>query len=131
MKQSLFTAMLLFAISLLSCSKNENIKQEQKQNKLANTKWSTVDDIAEFIYGKTCTSTIEFIDFSNMQEIQKRETRMLPGTFVYKGTYRTEGDSVFWKRSDDEIEMRGLISGSVIITKMRTMSGGNRTYTKN
>lgn len=115
---------IILSLSLLSCGK-ENINST-----LVGTKWTAQDDIAELIYGKTCTTTIEFLTKTTCQEIEIRNLRTgsFSGTFVTKGTYTTKGDSVTWVI--DKLKMSGKVSGSTLSTNMRRVYGGNRVYNK-
>lgn len=120
MKKLIFT---LLSIILFSCQK-DNIK-----NQYVGTKWTAIDDIAELIYGKTCTTSVEFLTESTCQEIDIRNVRGFgSGTFVSQGTYFIRNDSVYWKT--DNVTIGGVINGSVMSTNMRTISGGKRIYNK-
>ncbi|HHX67814.1 MAG TPA: hypothetical protein GX708_07140 [Gallicola sp.] len=81
----LFLSVLLLAGS---CTKSTEIEKEvEPKNNYANTKWTAVDDIAELIYGKTCTTSIEFFDDFTCQEINKRiGMKFGAGTYVEEGT---------------------------------------------
>jgi len=113
---------------LAGCSKSEN-EPEVIKNDYANTKWTATDDIAELIYGKTCTTTIEFFEDYTCQEINKRVgMKFGAGTFVEPGTYKLKKDSIYWTIGKNTIG--GIAKGSVLATNMGTVSGGKRTYTK-
>ena len=122
---------VLFVIAAMvaGCAKE---KEEEKQptltDELIGTKWTAVDDIAELIYGKTCTTSIEFLTETKCQEINIRKTSLLPGTFIEEGTWRTKNDSVYF--TVGKITIGGVVSGSVLKTNMGTVSGGKRNYTK-
>ena len=124
--------LLLMAVSAItSCSKSDDKKEETSKLNLVGTKWTATDDIAELIYGKTCTTSIEFLDDKNCQTIDVRDVRGFgSGTYVEKGIYEVKGDSVFWSKGDDKLTKRGRVSGSVITTKTRTNKTSNVIYTK-
>jgi hypothetical protein len=125
MKKIFFLFLLLPFV--FSCSDDGTTSS----NLLVGTKWKAVDDISEFIYGKTCTTTIEFLDNENCQTIDIRTgMKFGSGTFVTPGTYTLKQDSVIWTEEGSEIIMRGKISGSTITTTMGTISMGNRIYVK-
>ena len=99
------------------CSKSEDKSEDSSKLNLKGTKWTATDDIAEFLYGKTCTTTIEFIDDKNCQTINVRDVRGYgSGTDVEEGIYEVKGDSVFWSKGDKKLTNKGRISGSVLKT---------------
>lgn len=115
---------LLFTATLfMSCSSDDDNKTVV--NNYKNTSWTATDDIAEIIYGKPCTTTIEFLTETTCQEINKRKTT----TQIQESTYYIKNDSVFWKSGNATI---GAIAvGSVLKSNMGTIAGGKRVYTKN
>ena len=116
---------MLTALVTLSCSKNEDKKEEKATNPLIGTKWTTEDYIAELIYGKTCTTSIEFLDETRCQTINVRKTTYITsGTDVIEGVYQVKGDSVFWSdgRNDKTLNNRGKVSGSTITTQIKNMT---------
>ncbi|KGN89691.1 hypothetical protein HQ45_06810 [Porphyromonas crevioricanis] len=65
MKKLLITMIALVGLVAFSgCSKDE------PTNLFKGTKWTAPDDIAEMIYGGTCTTSIEFLTDSKCQEIR-------------------------------------------------------------
>lgn len=121
MKKLLIFICLFF---ILSCSK-ENIGKNQYKG----TSWTATDDISELIYGKTCTTTIEFLTENTCQEIEIRNVKGFgAGTFVTPGTYVIKNDSAFW--TIDKLTIGGIIKGSVLSTNMGRVIGGKRVYTK-
>ena len=123
--------LLLMGLIALGCSKSEDKNENSSKLNLKGTKWTATDDIAELIYGKTCTTSIEFIDDKNCQTIDVRDVRGFgSGTFVEKGIYEVKGDSVFWSKGDDKLTNKGRVSGSVLTTKQRTHKTSNVIYTK-
>ena len=130
MKRIVLLLMAMFAIA--SCSKNDDKKNETSKLNLVGTKWTATDDIAELIYGKTCTTSIEFIDDKNCQTIDIRNVRGFgSGTEVRAGIYEVKGDSVFWSdRDKNKIDNKGRVTGSIITTKQRTNKTSNVIYTK-
>ncbi|MDR2057637.1 MAG: hypothetical protein LBP83_05040 [Dysgonamonadaceae bacterium] len=123
----LLLLMLPFAFS---CSDDGD--DNAPKNALIGTKWTTTDDIAEMLYGKTCTTTIEFLDNSNCQTIDIRKGMNYgSGTFITPGTYTIKQDSVFWTEEGSDNTMKGKISGSTITTTMRLVNmSGYRVYIK-
>ena len=123
---------LLFCISLfiISCDKSKEPDAPlSPKNDYAGTSWTAVDDIAELIYGRVCTTTVEFFDDYTCQEIEKRTGMSFgSGTFIEEGTYRLSNDSVYWTIGKTTIG--GIAKGSAMVTTMGTISGGKRTYTK-
>ena len=127
MKKSILI-LIVAMVALVGCEK-ENDTPEVEINHYANTSWTAPDDIAELIYGKTCTTTIEFFNDFTCQEIDIRiGMKFGAGTFVEEGTYRINNDSVYWTIGDRTI--RGIAKGSVLTTSMGTIAGGKRVYTK-
>lgn len=123
--------LLLVGLIAFGCSKSEDKSEDSSKLNLKGTKWTATDDIAELLYGKTCTTTIEFIDDKNCQTIDIRDVRGFgSGTFVEKGIYEVKGDSVFWSKGDDKLDNKGRVSGSVLTTKQRTHKTSNVIYTK-
>lgn len=109
--------LLLIGLIALGCSKSEDKKEDSSKLNLKGTKWTAIDDIAELLYGKTCTTTIEFIDDKNCQTIDIRDVRGFgSGTFVEEGIYEVRGDSVFWSKGDKKLDNKGRVSGSVLKT---------------
>lgn len=111
---------LLSLIILLFCisCKKENI------NPYIGTSWTAIDDVAELIYGKTCTTTIEFLTETSCQRINIRDVKGYgSGTFVKQGTYTIKSDSVFW--NVDGSNYAGIIQGSVL-----SIAEGRRIYKK-
>ncbi|WP_435355554.1 hypothetical protein [Emticicia sp. SJ17W-69] len=106
-------------------------KETIKNSRYIGTKWTTNDDISESVYGKNCTTTIEFLNLTNCQVIDRREVKNsnLSGVFVKEGFYKIKGDSVFW--TIDKVTTGGIVRGSVMVTNMKTITGGNRVYSKN
>lgn len=116
------------AVIFFSCDKKQD-EPEIVKNSYANTKWTASDDIAELIYGKTCTTTIEFFEDYTCQELNKRVgMKFGAGTFVESGTYRLKNDSVYWTVGTSTIG--GIAKGSALSTNMGTVAGGKRIYTK-
>lgn len=125
MKKILF--FLVITTLLVGCGKDD---EGQAGSPLKGTSWTATDDIAELLYGKTCTTTIEFLDNENCQQIDKRVgMKYGAGTFVKAGTYYMKADSVIF--TVDGSTTRGKVTGSTIVTTMRNISfSGQRTYTK-
>ncbi len=123
-KELILLAAILMAL-VSSCSKDD----DEPTNKLVGTSWTAPDDIASFLYGDGCTTTVEFLTNTECQELEFYPRGFHEGTEVFEGTYTIKGDSVFW--TANEHDWKGKISGSVIVTTMKTMSGGFRTYIKN
>ena len=124
----LLTVFLLATLFVCCSSDNEDIGGGGANN-LIGTKWTAQDDIAEFIYGKTCTTTIEFLDKNNCQEINIRKGMKIgAGTFTESGTYTIKGDSVIW--TVDKRTIGGKVTGSTMTTTMKTISAGQRVYLK-
>ncbi|MEN6422290.1 MAG: hypothetical protein ABFD76_10120 [Smithella sp.] len=120
---------VLFALVsiLISCSKDDS---DENLNLYLGTSWTAQDDIAELIYGKTCTTTIEFLTETTCQEINVRTGMpIFSGTFTDTGTYYLKGDSVCW--TIGEITITGKATGSALNTNMGTIKGGKRVYIKN
>jgi len=124
MKKSLLTLSLI-SVLFFSCSKDDNTPN----NKFIETSWIADDDIASVIYGKGCTSTIEFISESECQEINYIPSGIFSGTDVEKGTYTYIGNTVTW--TVGKITITGTLSGSILNTDMGTLAGGKRVYRKN
>ena len=123
--------LLIIGLIALGCSKSEDKNEDSSKLNLKGTKWTATDDIAELLYGKTCTTTIEFIDNQNCQTIDVRDVRGFgSGTLVEKGIYEVKGDSVFWSKGDNKLNNTGRVSGSVLTTKQRTHKTSNVIYTK-
>lgn len=123
--------LLMSVLVFAGCStETKQIEKEVvPENNYADTRWTAVDDIAELIYGKTCTTTIEFFDDFKCQEINKRTGMSFgAGTYVEEGTYKLKGDSVSWTIGKTTIT--GKAKGSVLMTNMGTISGGKRNYNK-
>jgi len=131
MKKLVVAAMIVSAM-IAGCSKGSTEESTEKTptltDKLIGTKWTAIDDIAELIYGRTCTTSIEFLTETKCQQINIRKTNFLPGTFIEEGTWRTKGDSLYFTIKSRTIG--GVVSGSVLQTNMNTVSGGKRNYTK-
>lgn len=109
--------LLLVGLIALGCSKSEDKSEDSSKLNLKGTKWTATDDIAELLYGKTCTTTIEFIDDKNCQTINVRDVRGYgSGTDVEEGIYEVKGDSVFWSKGDKKLTNKGRVSGSVLKT---------------
>ena len=124
--------LLMAVLAIASCSKNDDKKNETSKLNLVGTKWTATDDIAELIYGKTCTTSIKFIDDKNCQTIDIRNVRGFgSGTEVRAGIYEVKGDSVFWSdRDKNKLDNKGRVTGSIITTKQRTNKTSNVIYTK-
>ena len=103
--------LLLIGLIALGCSKSEDKSEDSSKLNLKGTKWTATDDIAELLYGKTCTTTIEFIDDKNCQTIDVRDVRGFGS-------------------GDDKLDNKGRVSGSVLTTKQRTHKTSNVIYTK-
>lgn len=121
--------LIIFLIPLLtnmSC-----FKETIKNSRYIGTKWTTSDDVSESVYGKNCTTTIEFLNLTNCQVIDRREVKNsnLSGIFVKEGFYKIKGDSVFW--TINNVTTGGIVRGSVMVTNAKTITGGNRVYSKN
>lgn len=115
--------LLLIALAF-SCKKDVKPK-----NQYLNTSWTTTDDIAEFLYGPTCTTTIEFLTETTCQQINIRKTKGFgTGTTTEQGTYTIKNDSVYWKI--DKLVIGGIAKGSVLNTNMGRIDGGKRVYKK-
>lgn len=126
MKKILFLSVIATVV-LSGCTKDN---EELADSLLKGTSWTARDDIAEMIYGKTCTTTIEFIDNRNCKEIDKRVGMIYgAGTFVETGTYFMKADSVVF--TINNLTYRGKVSGSTMTTSISTIGGGKRVYTKN
>lgn len=118
---------MIVVISFISCDKDDD--ETKPKNEFIGTSWTATDDIAEAIYGGTCTTTIEFINETECQEIEIRESdASIPGTDVEQGTYTYDGNEVVW--TVDDITITGTATGNVLETNMGTISGGNRVYIK-
>ncbi len=127
MKKLIILLTLATALFTISCKEKEG--EEEKQNNYANTSWTAIDDIAEFIYGGNCTTTIEFYEDFSCQEIDKRTGGLFGGnTSTELGTYILSNDSVYW--TIGKITIGGIAKGSVMTTNISKMSGGTRIYTK-
>jgi hypothetical protein len=128
MKKILFLFLVLSFVFACSGDENEN----DPKNVLIGTKWTATDDIAEMFYGKTCTTSIEFLDDSNCQTIDIRTgMKYGSGTFVTPGTYTIKQDSVFWTEKGSENRMKGKVSGSVITTTISLVNlSGYRNYVR-
>ncbi len=106
---------LLF-VTILGCSKES---PETDTNPVVGTSWEAPDEIAEIIYGGTCTSVLEFLTSSQCQEIDKKNgavRQLTSGTYTYsnnKVTVTLVGETVF----------TGTISGSVMTTTRGTPTG--------
>jgi hypothetical protein len=125
---TLFSKNLFCTIILLACLAGCK-KDNTEQNIFIGTKWTATDDIAELIYGKTCTTSIEFLTEITCQEIEiRRGMTFGSGTFITQGTYTANGNSVSWVIGT--ITINGIASGSVLKTDMGTIAGGKRVYTK-
>lgn len=122
------TLTILIAIVLFaSCEKDET----KPKNELIGTSWTAPNPIAEMIYGGTCTTTIEFLNDSECQIIEKKvNTWLSEGTEVFPGTYEiySNNDSVKWE-ADDKVT-KGRISGSIIITNHLDLNGNPIIFTK-
>jgi len=115
---------LLLVTLAFSCKKDV-----KPNNPYLGTSWTTTDDIAEFLYGPTCTTTIEFLTDNTCQQINIRKTKGFgSGTTTEQGTYIIRNDSVYWKI--DKNVIGGIAKGSVLNTNMGKISGGKRVYTK-
>ena len=92
MKKRIFI-FLIPIVAFVSC-----LKETIKNSRYIGTKWTTNDDISESIYGKNCTTTIEFLSLTTCQAIDRREVKnsSLSGIFVKEGVYKIKGDSVFF-----------------------------------
>ncbi len=120
--------LLLYIFFLLACLCGCK-KDEIAQNKFLGTKWTATDDIAEVIYGRTCTTSIEFLTETNCQQIDiRRGMSFGSGTFTSQGAYTANGDSVTWVVG--KLKILAKASGSVLNTSMGTIAGGKRVYTK-
>ena len=112
--KKLLTALLFVAI--IGCSKES---PEPETNPVIGTSWEAPDEIADIIYGRTCTSVLEFLTNSQCQEIDKKNgavRKLTAGTYTYsnsKVTVALVGETVF----------TGTISGSVMTTTRGTPSG--------
>jgi hypothetical protein len=126
MKKLILIALLSFA--LLSCKKDDEPVPEK--NQFVGTSWTAQDDIADFVYGGKCTTTIEFLTKTTCQRIDDRNYKYThAATYVDEGTYTYKGDSVFWTIEDKTI--KGKVSGSILTTDEASFSGTGLVYTKN
>jgi len=127
MKKSLLL-LILISVLFLSCSKEDGATEPEKNNMFIGTSWIADNDIASLIYGKGCTTTIEFISETECQKIDYIPSGLFSGTDVEKGTYYYDGNTVTW--TIDKNTITGTASGSVLNTNMGTVSGGKRVYRK-
>lgn len=124
MKTLLFKTFILLTllVAVSSCDKEEVMPQ----SKLIGTKWTADDDIGALFWGKGATTTIEFLNSTECQRLNKYKVVNTFSVDVKKGTYTFDGETVVWKIGDIVVE--GKLSGSVIMTKEGF--GNNRVYTK-
>ncbi|PLK44375.1 hypothetical protein [Emticicia sp. TH156] len=115
---------LILVVLTFACKKDVKPK-----NPYVGTSWTATDDIAEFLYGPTCTTTIEFMSGDKCQQIDIRKTKGFgSGTNTQQGTYYVKNDSVYWKI--DKTQIGGIAVGGVLNTNMGKVAGGKRVYTR-
>lgn len=126
MKKFLLTAIAIVGVVLAFSGCSKDYEPSNKPT-LAGTKWTADDDVTAIIYGKGCTTTIEFLTNDECQRIDVRPSIFggSKSTEVTKGTYTYENKTVIWKIGDRTV--KGTVSGSIITTE----EGINRrVYTK-
>jgi hypothetical protein len=128
MKKLLFLLVATAITLTFGCSKDED---DSIKNPLVGTSWTAPDPVAEFIYGGTCTMTIEFLNETECQQIDEIQNGGFgSGTEIESGVYEVYGDSVKW--TIDERVIKGKISGSAITTTMKIpYDGGYVIFRKN
>ncbi len=120
----ILAVMAITAISLTGCDKGEDGNKPESLNIFKGTSWTAPDPVGELLWGKGATTTIEFLDDTNCQQVDFR-----PGVFILdpyeitQGTYSVNGNTATW--IIEERETTGTISGTMLI------SDKSLTYKKN
>ena len=113
--------LIVFATIISSCKKDDSAPA----NNFINTKWTAPDDIAKLIYGGTCTASIEFVSDTKCQFITQRVGGILGNINVSQQyNYTFSADSVFCDK------WKAKVSGSIMVSNIKTIAGGQRTYIK-